>query len=72
MYSSISKANQDLEEKKAKLIEERLDEIKATIKNFALKEKYDLILDYQAVLYGPDGADITDKITEYLNANKTK
>lgn len=66
-YNFVGAANQKLDEKKNQLIEARLKEIQQAIKDFAIKEKYDFILNSQAVFYGPEGTDITDQIIKYLN-----
>lgn len=69
-YSFVGMANQKLEERKNLLIEARLKEIQDAIKDFAIKEKYDFILNSQAVFYGPEGSDITQQIVKFLNKEK--
>ncbi|MCM8763951.1 MAG: OmpH family outer membrane protein [Candidatus Omnitrophica bacterium] len=69
-YNFVGLANQKLDEKKGQLIENRLKEIQDAIKDFAIKEKYDFILNSQAIFYGPEGADITDQIIKFLNKEK--
>ncbi|MCM8821690.1 MAG: OmpH family outer membrane protein [Candidatus Omnitrophica bacterium] len=69
-YNFVGLANQKLDEKKGQLIESRLKEIQDAIKDFAIREKYDFILNSQAVFYGPEGADITDQIIKFLNKEK--
>ncbi|HOJ31906.1 MAG TPA: OmpH family outer membrane protein, partial [bacterium] len=66
-YSFVGSANQKLDEKKNQLIEARLKEIQDAIKEFATKEKYDFILNSQAVFYGPEGTDITEQVVKFLN-----
>ncbi|MGB9642397.1 MAG: OmpH family outer membrane protein [Candidatus Ratteibacteria bacterium] len=66
-YNFVGAANQKLDEKKNQLIEARLKEIQDAIKAFAIKEKYDFILNSQAVFYGPEGTDITEQIVKFLN-----
>ncbi|HOK79422.1 MAG TPA: OmpH family outer membrane protein [bacterium] len=66
-YNFVGAANQKLDEKKNQLIEARLKEIQDAIKEFAIKEKYDFILNAQAILYGPEGTDITEQIVKFLN-----
>jgi|GEM_PF-661038 len=69
-YNFVGAANQKLDEKKSQLIEARLREIQDAIKEFAIKEKYDFILNSQAVFYGPEGTDITEQIVKFLNKEK--
>lgn len=69
-YNFVGAANQKLEEKKNQLIEARLKEIQDAIKDFAIKEKYDFILNSQAVFYGPEGSDITEQVVKFLNKEK--
>lgn len=69
-YNFVGQANQKLDEKKAHLIEARLKEIQTAIKNFAEKEKYDFILNNQAVFYGPQGTDLTEQVVNFLNKEK--
>ncbi|MCX7704724.1 MAG: OmpH family outer membrane protein [bacterium] len=69
-YNFVGSANQKLEEKKNQLIEARLKEIQDAIKDFAIKEKYDFILNSQAVFYGPEGSDITQQVINFLNKEK--
>ncbi len=69
-YNFVGQANQKLDEKKAQLIEARLKEIQTAIKNFAEKEKYDFVLSNQAVLYGPQGTDLTEQVVNFLNEEK--
>jgi outer membrane protein len=69
-YSFVGAANQKLDEKKNQLIEARLNEIQQAIKDFAIQEKYDFILSSQAVLYGPEGTDITEQVIKFLNKEK--
>lgn len=69
-YNFVGMANQKLEEKKNQLIEARLKEIQDAIKDFAIKEKYDFILNSQAVFYGPEGSDITQQVVKFLNKEK--
>jgi outer membrane protein len=67
LYTDTMKASQALEEKRMGLINTLVGEIKDKIKNFARSEKYDLILDAQIVLSGPEGADLTNAIIEFVN-----
>lgn len=69
-YNFVGQANQKLDEKKAHLIEARLKEIQTGIKDFAEKEKYDFILNNQAVFYGPQGTDLTEQVVNFLNKEK--
>ena len=60
-------ADQALETQKNKIVSETLKDINAAIKDLALKGKYDLILDSTAVLYAPEGTDLTQQVLGILN-----
>ncbi|MCL5674404.1 MAG: OmpH family outer membrane protein [Candidatus Omnitrophica bacterium] len=67
LMSFENQANQSLTKEKDALITKLKDDIYSSVKIFAQKEKYDLILDSQAVLYAPPGNDVTDQIITILN-----
>ena len=72
----INEANKDLDAKRAKLLDDLLTEIRTKIKDFAVKEKYDLILNYQSqdqvVVFSPESSDVTGAVIQFLNASKPK
>ncbi len=71
-YNYVGLANQKLDDKKNQLIEARLKEIHEAIKEFATKEKYDFILNSQAVFFGLEGTDVTEQLIRFLNGKEKK
>ena len=62
------KANAELREKNAQLINERFAEVQEAIKNFAKRKKYSIILEKKSILYG--GIDLTAEFIKFLNKKK--
>ena len=58
---------QDLRKQRDEKIREIFDDIKKTIEDYAKKEKFTLIFDKRALVYGDDSLDITDQISKSLN-----
>jgi outer membrane protein len=71
LISLENNANQKLTHEKDAMITELKTKIDDIVKNFAQKEKYDLILDSQAVLYS-SGDNLTNQIISILNQGETK
>ncbi len=65
-----NQANQTLTKEKDDMITSLITDIKAEIKDFAQKGKYDLILDSQAIEYS-SGDDLTNQVISALNKGKS-
>jgi len=57
----------DLKKERDDKMKEIIDDIEKTIKDYAKKNNFDLILHGSAVLYGDKGIDITDEILKVVN-----
>ena len=66
----IREVNQKLDRRMKELRKARLDEILSVIKEFGKKNKYNIIIDSNAVIYADKGIDITDQIIKILNEKK--
>lgn len=62
----------DLTKKRDEKIREILLEIEKTVTDFAKKENFSIIVNYNALIYGDTTYDVTDKILGILNANYPK
>jgi outer membrane protein len=65
-------ANVELKQLQEKQLAPIFKELEAVVKKFAEDNKYSMILPSQAVLYAIDSVDITDKVTQALNAKSGK
>jgi outer membrane protein len=65
-------ANVELKQLQEKQLAPIFKELEAVVKKFAEDNKYSMILPSQAVLYAIDSVDITDKVTQALNAKSDK
>jgi Skp family chaperone for outer membrane proteins len=64
---SAEKISQNLQTTKAQMIMTIRKEIKDAVKAIAVKDKYDYVLEFQVVHYGPEGDDLTQKVIDHLN-----
>ena len=55
-----------------KEMKEILNDIRLSIKNYAIKNGFSLIINKTATLYGKDGIDLTDPILQGLNKTYKK
>ncbi|MFA6281224.1 MAG: OmpH family outer membrane protein [Candidatus Omnitrophota bacterium] len=62
----------DLKKERDEKMKEIIDDIEKTIKDYAKKNNYDLILHGSAVLYGDKGIDITDAVLKIVNVSVKK
>ncbi|MFA5645877.1 MAG: OmpH family outer membrane protein [Candidatus Ratteibacteria bacterium] len=67
LIEADGRIRQTLQAMKVQMITDIRKEIKEAVKALALKEKYDYVLEYQVIHYGPEGDDLTQKVIEYLN-----
>ena len=65
-------ANVELKQLQEKQLAPIFKELEVVVKKFAEDNKYSMILPSQAVLYAIDSVDITDKVTQALNAKSDK
>lgn len=65
-------ANLEMKQLQEKKLAPIFEELQTVIKNFATEKGYSLILPGQAVLYAIDSVDITDEVTQALNAKSKK
>lgn len=66
----MQKNETDLRKDRDDKIREILLEIEGVVKNYAQKEKYDIILNDRVLIYGAETFDLTQKILDILNAKK--
>ncbi len=66
----MQKNETDLRKDRDDKIREILLEIEGVVKNYAQKEKYDIILNDRVLIYGADTLDLTQKILDLLNVKK--
>jgi len=59
--------NQKLDQRREELEKECLDEIIKATREYGKKHGYTLILDARVVVYGPEGADLSEEILKVLN-----
>lgn len=62
----------DLKKERDDKMKEIIEDIEKTIKDYAKKNNFDLILHGSAVLYGDKGIDITDQILKVVNVSVKK
>jgi len=65
-------ANVELKQLQEKQLAPIFKELEVVVKKFAEENKYSMILPSQAVLYAIDSVDITDRVTQALNAKSDK
>lgn len=65
-------ANQELKQLQEKKLAPIFQELEGVVKKFAKDKGYQVILPGQAVLYAVEGVDITNEITQALNASAKK
>lgn len=65
-------ANLELKQLQEKKLAPIFEELEGVVKKFAKEKGYSMILPGQAVLYAVDGVDITDEVTQALNAKSKK
>ena len=65
-------ANVELKQLQEKQLAPIFKDLEVVVKKFAEDNKYSMILPSQAVLYAIDSVDITDKVTQALNAKSDK
>ncbi|MCX5681606.1 MAG: OmpH family outer membrane protein, partial [Candidatus Omnitrophica bacterium] len=63
------KKQTELRKERDDKVREVLLEIEAVVKDYAQKEKYDIILNDRVLIYGSDTLDLTQKVLDLLNAN---
>ncbi|MCF7873225.1 MAG: OmpH family outer membrane protein [Candidatus Omnitrophica bacterium] len=61
----------DIKKERDEMMKEIIDDIDQTVKNYAKKNNYDLVVNGNSVLYGIESKDLTDKILKIIN-NKYK
>jgi outer membrane protein len=66
----MQKNETDLRKDRDDKIREILLEIEGVVKDYAQKEKYDIILNDRVLIYGGDTFDLTQKILDLLNIKK--
>lgn len=66
----MQKNETDLRKDRDDKIREILLEIEGVVKDYAQKEKYDIILNDRVLIYGGETFDLTQKILDILNAKK--
>ena len=72
-YRNIeSKIYAELKKESDTKMKEIIDSIKDAVKNYAIDNGFDLIINKSAILYGKDGIDITGSILEKLNKEYKK
>ena len=64
------KRQTELRKERDDKVREILLEIEGVVKEYAQKEKYDIILNDRVLIYGGDTLDLTQKIIDLLNAPK--
>lgn len=61
---------QDLQKEQNKVMQGILDDLNGIVSTVAKKDKYNLVLDSQAVVFSANGNDITKKVAEQFNKKK--
>lgn len=70
--TEMMRGSQDLQDDRARLMKATSDDLKETLKVYAEKKGYDLILDTNIVAYAKDSFDVTKEVLAEMGVDSTK